>query len=512
MSGKSETEKVQHDAFISYAHEDQRTALALQRFLESYPAPASDRKRGRLRVYLDKTDIRSGELGDELRSALRSAAALLVCCSKACARSAWVDREITAFQEQSQEGGTQRPVVAVLVDDERSDAIPARLKDRDLLVADVRDGRMLGIWRRAARIELLRVLAKLCDQDLRKFIPWDRRRRRRRRVLVAGIIGLVFVAASFTPLQEWRKLELDMKLRQGNQVIAGEVLDKDLVVAVRFVGEGDQGTRDYVELHRPLTRSGDFQWLENNYSPRRRLMPWIAAHAELQDKATRAIRMNVSRWEDVWVGEPVSGTLVVVQRLRVDDEQQPQDRFDPPVTGRSAVFVHTDGRAQRAEVAGLWPDPLGLKGRSPVTNRSASPMDGLPLAWGQTGLWIGCPARTDDLAPAGLWHSKDQGKTWHKQHGLVSVGSVLLMPGRPEQVVVAEASRRVRIGLESRVFASRIMKLTPQGTWSDFNGPSFGESSEIELSGLLPGVGMVIRIDQSFWVKASVPLYSRLFW
>ena len=108
---------VKWDAFISYASSDRSTARRIQQFLERYRHP--DRGR-RLQVFLDVTDIRSGELGRSLGEELKSSRKLVVCASRASADSRWVDKEFAIFRGARGDGA----VGVVLLDGEPDQVVP----------------------------------------------------------------------------------------------------------------------------------------------------------------------------------------------------------------------------------------------------------------------------------------------------------------------------------------------------------------------------------------------------
>jgi hypothetical protein len=85
------------DAFISYASIDRRTAQRIQRFLERYWHSSQRRY---LKVFLDATDIRSGELGRTLSDELKGSRKLVLCASRATADSPWVDKEFGIFRTE----------------------------------------------------------------------------------------------------------------------------------------------------------------------------------------------------------------------------------------------------------------------------------------------------------------------------------------------------------------------------------------------------------------------------
>lgn len=98
----------QYQAFISYAHHDERWAKWLQRSLEHYRVPAKLRRQlsevrplpGRLHpVFRDRDELASSsDLSESICSALDRSRALIIICSPAAARSKWVNEEVRHFQ------------------------------------------------------------------------------------------------------------------------------------------------------------------------------------------------------------------------------------------------------------------------------------------------------------------------------------------------------------------------------------------------------------------------------
>lgn len=95
-------------AFISYSHADMAFARWLHKGIETYRVPGAlvgtPGDRGpivaRLRpVFRDEDELAgAAELGPKLEGALARSDALVVICSPASARSAWVDKEIRTFK------------------------------------------------------------------------------------------------------------------------------------------------------------------------------------------------------------------------------------------------------------------------------------------------------------------------------------------------------------------------------------------------------------------------------
>jgi WD40 repeat protein len=86
------------DVFISYSRTDIRLARVLHAALERYQVPLHvPRRRRRLSVFRDETDIRGTRYYDAIEAHLRSSRKLLLICSPAARRSAFVDDEIRRF-------------------------------------------------------------------------------------------------------------------------------------------------------------------------------------------------------------------------------------------------------------------------------------------------------------------------------------------------------------------------------------------------------------------------------
>jgi len=90
----AEKNKHRYHAFISYAHEDQRTVEWLRKLLATFWVPW----RRRRRIFLDQESLPAGGgLSSTLKDALRDSRFLIVCCSEASVNSQWVNLEVQEF-------------------------------------------------------------------------------------------------------------------------------------------------------------------------------------------------------------------------------------------------------------------------------------------------------------------------------------------------------------------------------------------------------------------------------
>ena len=120
----SDIDGCRYRAFISYSHADERWARWLHRGLESYRVPK--RLVGRKTrmgtvpervapVFRDREELASStDLGSDLREALAQSATQIVICSRASAKSHWVNEEILAYKRL----GRSHRIFCLIVDGE----------------------------------------------------------------------------------------------------------------------------------------------------------------------------------------------------------------------------------------------------------------------------------------------------------------------------------------------------------------------------------------------------------
>lgn len=236
-----------YHAFISYSSHDRRAAQRLQRFLESYRVGAAKK---RVRVYLDSTDIRGGELSEELHQALSRSEHLIVCWSPAAADSRWVRAEIDQFRELH---GTANIAIAVL----RGPQVPAQvdpLADVECRQHDLRRGWLLGLALPETQIESLRLLTFVTGVGLRTLRNWHLRRMA---LLVTASLLLAVVpptAVLSYPVDEWLRVPLVLPRQMPSgpshdrelHPVACEAQDGQVWVAWRFKGLRPQGYASYL--------------------------------------------------------------------------------------------------------------------------------------------------------------------------------------------------------------------------------------------------------------------------
>lgn len=194
-------------AFISYSHGDMAFARWLHRAIENYRIPkdliGTVGEHGdvpaKLRpIFRDEDELGgAAELGPELENALASSGALIVICSPAAARSAWVDKEIRTFKRINRGA----PVFAVIAtgtpgdpDQEcfpqsllyalGDDGMPDRARPLEPLAPDLQK-----LGRQTVKLKLI---AGLLGVSYTHLYRRDRKRARRL-AAVAGTAGLMLI-------------------------------------------------------------------------------------------------------------------------------------------------------------------------------------------------------------------------------------------------------------------------------------------------------------------------------
>jgi TIR domain len=449
------------DAFISYSSADAAAARRVQRVLERYRLP--DKRR--LRVYRDETDIAGGELPAQLRQALGQSACLVVCCSRAAARSHWVRLEIDAFLQLA----PGRPILPVLIADEPSENLPPPLEQNPLRWADLRSGWRLGLPKARTRIELVRVIAAVAGLEFRTLLPLDRRRRRLMMLRAASALVAALFAMAWIPVRHWTDVT-----PEGPRVFQCDTLDDGIAY---FLMNPPQATKNIVSVKRNVfgSTAGE-ESRDDDVIPRGRLLPVGTA---------RAVQRRCPSAEDAWIGEPEAGTCVALRASDVSES------FDDPMGGFEAQL--TD-----AIVGEGPPFALGMMWTPPDRRlwdeygRTVTPSAGLPIAAAGPEIWVGFP--DNEFVRGSLWRTLDGGQKWEMMPGITNVRSVR------------------RVGLGVLVAARRegefgFWRFADDG-WVALDVP--GKGDDLEICGEADGQP-VIRADRRAFRRAHVPWWRTQF-
>jgi hypothetical protein len=514
--------------FVSYCHADRKAAGRLQAFLQHYPLPGGACP---LRVYLDETDIRSGELSNELGTALRRSKALIVCCSPASTESVWVSKEIGIFLEQ----GT-RPVVPVVLEGDPEQVVPDELRRREFRYLDLRGRWWLNRLDPKGRIELARGIATITGRPLRDLVDWEKRRQRRF-ALRAGLACLgVLAGLLFYPLHYQRELLVRDVIGAPRAFEFAEVRDDGVLATVREISVGPQGGRNYVAYYPNVLAGNEWDWLEaDTFSPRTRLVYHglldRQARNTLRSLPDEKIRTAVDRfaaerarefeaeepgWEadfsprGPWIGEPVPGRFVILYVI-------PPVPADPADLSEGYVTPPAGDALVAVLAAGIEPRIARVEGFDPQTDHALGPrslnlLRAVPVAAHGDDLWLGMVAREDGRT-GGLWHSPSGGHAWNRVAGFASVASIAVDPSNPQRVLVARAPGRWKSGIREGVLeADLVVRTGPEQEWRPLKpAPPFGTTSFIQLAGFFNDGALAVQVDASLFELGRDNLARRLF-
>ncbi|WP_313333766.1 toll/interleukin-1 receptor domain-containing protein [Sphingobium yanoikuyae] len=232
-------------AFLSYSHVDEKSAVKLHRWLETYRVPRRlvgvDTARGAVPkrlspIFRDRAELpAASSLDQEVRNALSRSDALIVLCSPAARASRWVDAEIRLFRELH----PGRPVIAALIDGEPADSFPRALLEigpdgvaQEPIAADFRadhDG---------PRLARLKIVAGLTGVALDRIIQRDAQRQLQRVIGVTlfSLLLVLFMAAMLIFVARARS-ETERQRQQAEGLI--EFMLTDLREKLEGVGRLD---------------------------------------------------------------------------------------------------------------------------------------------------------------------------------------------------------------------------------------------------------------------------------
>lgn len=253
-----------YDAFISYHHVPMDSAIAarLQEYLESLHWKDGTRRKRKLRIFRDKSELSSSyDLNSEIKNILRQSRFLIVICSEETKKS-WCMEEIKMFKEIH--NGSTRQILILLTSGERKDIIPNELLFENLpktaeddaaemlpLCANVRAGSLKESLSKL-KTEYLRIAAPLLDcrfDDL-----YQRRQRRRRRNAIAICTGAftllttvlfivsIFAYRTWVSEKNYKETLADNYIREGNNYAASASPQEALLYYVQALDLDPQKT------------------------------------------------------------------------------------------------------------------------------------------------------------------------------------------------------------------------------------------------------------------------------
>lgn len=203
----SRQSRFHYDVFISYAHEDEATAIWLEKYLSKAWVPGKRQRR----VFRDRSELTAGQLSESLRDNLANSRFLLVCCSEAAAKSTWVNLEIDEFahRDAPPRGHAAKFILACQVGQKSSELVlPSALRWLQCETGDeffLPDLRGVGEdtsrpARHLAAHEAAALLAPLVDLRSRSEVI---ARIRKRKILI-GLISFSLLALVLLIGQAWR--------------------------------------------------------------------------------------------------------------------------------------------------------------------------------------------------------------------------------------------------------------------------------------------------------------------
>lgn len=126
------TEKYRYDAFISYRHlpGDMAAAQTLQKLLEKHKITViqnGKKIQRKLHIFRDQTELpTSGNLGEDIREALRESRYLIILCSPQLMESRWCMEEIAYFKHLCNDSNSR--ILPLLTDGEPEESFPEAIR------------------------------------------------------------------------------------------------------------------------------------------------------------------------------------------------------------------------------------------------------------------------------------------------------------------------------------------------------------------------------------------------
>src|SRR5579871_1708123 len=260
-----DTSSLKYRAFVSYSHVDTRVAHWLHASLENFkidkdlvgcstpmgPIPENLRP-----VFRDRNDFDAGStLQGQTVAALDAAAALVVLCSPAAAKSGPVNEEIRLFRWRHPD----RPVIPVILDgkpgDPGNECFPPALhfaltdageltdQEQDVIAADIResgDGRDLALAKVIARL-----IGRAPDEVYRRA-ERERRRQARVRAWIASALVALLLGGGFFYWQSYQRQQTISEVQAlvnkysfvGSAQASDSAARENLTSAIQAIADG----------------------------------------------------------------------------------------------------------------------------------------------------------------------------------------------------------------------------------------------------------------------------------
>lgn len=205
-----------YDAFISYRHFslDKEVVNKLQKLLERRRfifLENGEQKKRSLKVFVDRSELpTSGNLGEDIRSALEQSRFLIIVYSRETKESRWCMEELRYFR--SLHGNTNQNILPLLIDGEPDDVFPEEIRWEsgrvqnqqgewedvqiyaEPLGADIRGKNRKDMFRKL-KTEYMRIQAPILNCGFDDL--YQRKKRRNRRTLTALAAGVTAVSVGF---------------------------------------------------------------------------------------------------------------------------------------------------------------------------------------------------------------------------------------------------------------------------------------------------------------------------
>lgn len=188
-----------YKAFISYSRKDEVWAQWIQTKLETFPLSPDIIKETGIKqirpVFIDKTDLRLGDLNNSLTDALENSEYLIVVCSSNSAVSRWVNKEVEHFQNIN---GPKQIIPFIIK--ELSDKSQPTINYPSKLSPDILGASMYELNKKQA---ITKIASYILGIEYDKL--WQRHQKRRRKNLIVlstlVLLSLTLASVAYGPYE-----------------------------------------------------------------------------------------------------------------------------------------------------------------------------------------------------------------------------------------------------------------------------------------------------------------------